>query len=133
MYAALKEYVKNFGAENFAENVPMIWKLAQLSEKFGPKGESVLLYKLVLKHHQQGIDITKLYKKYDSVETDKKEYYVPLQHYYELVNYRKELIHFVLRTRCSHPWVRILIPLRKIMVRLSEMWIMFCFSPSKRK
>ena len=91
MYAALKEYVKNFGAENFAENVPMIWKLAQLSERFGPKGEAVLLYKLVLKHHQQGIDITKLYKKYDSIETDKKEYYVPLQHYYELVNYRKEI------------------------------------------
>jgi len=91
MYAALKEYVESFGAENFSENVPMIWKLAQLSEKFGPKGESVLLYKLVLKHHQQGIDITKLNKKYDSVETDKKEYYVPLQHYYELVNYRKEI------------------------------------------
>ncbi len=91
MYAALKVYVKNFGIENFAENVPMIWKLAQLSEKFGPKGESILLYKLVLKHHQQGIDITKLYKKYDSIETDKKEYYVPLEHYYQLVNYRKEI------------------------------------------
>lgn len=91
MYKQLKEYVKNFGTENFAENVPMIWKLAQLSEKYGPKGEAILLYKIVLKHHQQGIDITKLYKKYDSVETDKKEYYVPLQHYYELVNYRKEI------------------------------------------
>jgi len=91
MYAALKEYVKNFGIENFAENVPMIWKLAQLSEKFGPKGESILLYKLVLKHHQQGIDINKLYKKYDSVETDKREFYVPLEHYYQLVNYRKEI------------------------------------------
>ncbi len=91
MYTALKAYVKNFGIENFAENVPMIWKLAQLSEKFGPKGESVLLYKLVLKHHRQGIDINKLYKKYDSVETDKKEYYVPLEHYYQLVNYRKEI------------------------------------------
>jgi outer membrane protein OmpA-like peptidoglycan-associated protein len=91
MYAALREYVKKFGIENFAENVPLIWKLAQLSEKFGPKGESILLYKLVLKHHQQGIDITKLYKKYDSIETDKKEFYVPLQHYYELVNYRKEI------------------------------------------
>jgi outer membrane protein OmpA-like peptidoglycan-associated protein len=91
MYAALKAYVKNFGIENFAENVPMLWKLAQLSEKYGPKGEAILLYKLVLKHHQQGIDITKLYKKYDSIETDKKEYYVPLQHYYDLVNYRKEI------------------------------------------
>jgi outer membrane protein OmpA-like peptidoglycan-associated protein len=91
MYAALKEYVKNFGIENFSENVPMIWKLAQLSEKYGPKGESVLLYKLVLKHHQQGININDVLKKYEQVETDKKEYYVPLEHYYQLVNYRKEI------------------------------------------
>lgn len=91
MYAALKEYVKNFGIDNFSENVPMIWKLAQLSEKYGPKGESVLLYKLVLKHHQQGININDVYKKYEQVETDKKEYYVPLEHYYQLVNYRKEI------------------------------------------
>jgi outer membrane protein OmpA-like peptidoglycan-associated protein len=91
MYATLREYVKNFGIENFAENIPLIWKLAQLSEKFGRKGEAILLYKLVLKHHQQGIDISKLYKKYDSIETDKKEYYVPLEHYYQLVNYRKEI------------------------------------------
>lgn len=91
MYEALKVYVKNFGIENFAQNVPMIWKLAQLSEKFGPKGESILLYKLVLKHHQQGVDIHKLYKKYDSIEADKKKYYVPLEHYYQLVNYRKEI------------------------------------------
>ena len=91
MYSALKEYVKNFGIDNFAENAPMIWKLAQLSEKFGPKGESILLYKLVLKHHQQGININDLYKKYNQVETDKKEYYVPLEHYYQLVNYRKEI------------------------------------------
>jgi hypothetical protein len=90
-YPVLREYVKNFGIENFAKNVPMIWKLAELSEKYGPKGESILLYKLALKHHQQGININDMYKRYDSAEVDKKEYYVPLERYYELVNYRKEI------------------------------------------
>jgi outer membrane protein OmpA-like peptidoglycan-associated protein len=91
MYAALKNYVRNFGVENFAKNVPMLWKLAQLSEKYGPNGEAVLVYKLVLKHHQQGIDINQLYKKYEMVETEKKENYVPLDYYYKLVDYRKEI------------------------------------------
>ena len=91
MYEALRAYVKNFGIENFSENVPMIWKLAELSEKYGPKGEAILLYKLALKHHKQGVDINDIYKRYDSIETDKKKYYVPLEHYYELVNYRKEV------------------------------------------
>ena len=91
MYEALKEYVKSFGIENFSENGPMIWKLAKLSEKFGPKGESILLYKLALKHHKQGVNIDDIYKRYDSIETNKKKYYVPLEHYYELVNYRKEI------------------------------------------
>lgn len=91
MYSVLRAYVKNFGIENFSENVPMIWKLAELSEKFGPKGESILLYKLALKHHKQGVDISNLYKRYDSLERDKIKYYVPLDHYFELVSYRKEV------------------------------------------
>ncbi len=45
----------------------------------------------MLKHHQQGIDIKDLYKKYDGVETEKKENYVPLDFYYKLVDYRKEI------------------------------------------
>jgi outer membrane protein OmpA-like peptidoglycan-associated protein len=91
MYRAVKEYVRNFGVENFAKSVPLLWKLAQLSEKYGPKNETLSLYKLALKHHQQGIDITQLYKKYDAVETEKKENYVPLDFYYKLVDYRKEI------------------------------------------
>jgi outer membrane protein OmpA-like peptidoglycan-associated protein len=91
LYRELKTYVTKFGIDNFSKNAPMIWKLAKLSEKYGPKGESVLLYKLVVKHHQQGIDINNIYKKYDSVDSEKKEYYVPLEHYYTLINYRKEI------------------------------------------
>ncbi len=91
MYKELKTYVGNFGVENFAKNAPMLWQLGKLSEKYGPKGEALLIYKLVLKHHQQGINLSDIYQRYDSIETDKKEYYVPLDFYYQLVNYRKEI------------------------------------------
>lgn len=91
LYKSLKGYVRLFGIVNFSRNVPMIWKLAQLSEKFGPPGEAELLYKLILKHHQQGIDIKEVFKRYDSVNLDKKEYYVPLDYYYQLVDYRKDI------------------------------------------
>lgn len=90
-YKLLKDYVFRFGIENFAKNVPMIWQLAKLSEKYGTKGESLLLYKLVLKHHQQGINIKEVYARHDSIEKDKEKYYVPLDYYYELVNYRKDI------------------------------------------
>lgn len=91
MYSALKAYVQNFGIENFSKNAPMLWKLAKLSDQFGPPGESIQLYRLVLKHHQQGIDINQVYKRYDEVETEKKENYVDLDFYYQLVDYRKEI------------------------------------------
>lgn len=91
LYLALKNYVRNFGVENFSKNAPMLWKLAKLSESFGPPGEAILLYKLILKHHQQGINVEELLHVYDSIETDKKEYYVPLDYYYELVDLRKEI------------------------------------------
>lgn len=90
-YAGLKAYVKNFGIGNFHENTAMLWELARLSKKFGPPGESVLLYKLVLKHHRQGINIEDVYREYDSLERDKKRYYVPLEYYYQLVDFRKEI------------------------------------------
>lgn len=91
LYKVLKDYVSNFGIENFSATTPMIWKLAKLSEKHGPPGESVLLYKLVLKHYRQNTDISKVQQEFDLLNTDKKENYVPLQQYYELVAYRKEI------------------------------------------
>jgi|JI10StandDraft_1071094.scaffolds.fasta_scaffold02703_9 outer membrane protein OmpA-like peptidoglycan-associated protein len=91
MYAELKAYVKNFGIENFSKNVAMIWRLAQLSETQGPPGEALLLYKLVLKHHQQGLNINEIYKRQQMIDPDKKENYVPLDFYYKLVEYRKDI------------------------------------------
>lgn len=91
MYAELKAYVKNFGIENFSKNVAMIWRLARLSETQGPPGEALLLYKLVLKHHQQGLNINEIYKRQQMIDPDKKENYVPLDFYYKLVEYRKDI------------------------------------------
>ncbi len=91
LYAALKEYISQFGIDNFTRNMPMLWRLAALSKKYGPPGEAILLYKLAIKHYQQGINMNDLYAQYDSLEPDKKKYYVALDFYYTLVNYRKEI------------------------------------------
>lgn len=91
VYQELKVYVNNFGIENFSKNVAMLWRLAKLSETYGPSGESLLLYKLVLKHHQQGLDINDVYKRYQMLDPEKKENYVPLDYYYKLVEYRKDI------------------------------------------
>ena len=90
-YTALRDYVRNFGIENFVANTQMIWQLARLSEKYGPPGESILLYKLVLKHHRQPGDRNQIRNEFDSLSQYQKDYYVPLDYYYELVEYRKEV------------------------------------------
>ena len=91
LYQELKRYVSNFGIENFYKNTGMLWQLAKLSLEHGEKGEAVLLYKLVLKHHRQDIDPRKVQQEYDTLTKLEKDYYVPLEQYYELVEYRKEI------------------------------------------
>ncbi|MFN8342549.1 MAG: OmpA family protein [Cyclobacteriaceae bacterium] len=91
LYAGLRDYVRQFGIENFTHNLAMLWKLAALSRTHGPKGEAVLLYKLLLKHHVQGLNIEKIFAEYAEIEPDRKQYYVPLEEYYRLVDLRKEI------------------------------------------
>lgn len=91
LYSALKAYVSNFGIENFSTNTNLIWKLAKLSEKHGPPGESILLYKLVLKHSRANAEVRRVRREYDSLARERVEDYVPLAQYYELVAYRKEI------------------------------------------
>lgn len=90
-YRSLRTYVKNFGIENFYRSTPMLWELARLSQRYGPPGEAVLLYKLVLKHHRENIDESKVRAEYDSLTKNQRENYVPLKFYYELVDYRREI------------------------------------------
>lgn len=90
-YRDLRKYVGNFGIENFSKNTLMLWQLAKLSQKFGQRGESILLYKLVLKHHREDVDGKSVQYEYDTLIRNERDYYVPLKQYYDLVEYRKEI------------------------------------------
>ena len=90
-YAELKEYVKNFGPQNFSRDAQLLWNLAKLSQKQGPPGEAVLLYKLVLKHLPTTIDGKQVQSEFDTLTRYDADLYVPLGQYYELVAYRKEI------------------------------------------
>ncbi|MEO1051958.1 MAG: OmpA family protein [Bacteroidota bacterium] len=91
LYPLLKNYVKNFGITNFYRDTYWIWRLAKLTEVYGNLDEAKLLYKIVLKHHREDIDVSKIEIHFDSLTVNDKDYYVPLQYYYELVDYRKEI------------------------------------------
>ncbi len=88
----LAEYVGNFGIENFYKDTKLLWRLGQLYERLGQKEKAIAYYRLVLKHHRT--DIRQVQQYYDSLEAKNKELYVPLQYYYELVEYRKSVATF---------------------------------------
>ena len=91
LYPKLRAYVKNFGVMNFYRDTFWLWQLAKLTELHGDVEEAKLLYKLILKHHREDIDIEQIASYYDSLTTNDKDYYVSLDYYYELVDYRKEV------------------------------------------
>jgi outer membrane protein OmpA-like peptidoglycan-associated protein len=91
LYPVLRAYVKNIGIENFYKDTYWVWRLAKLTEEMGNHDEALLLYRLVLKHHREDIDITKVELHYDSLIANDKDYFVPIDYYYELVEFRKEV------------------------------------------
>lgn len=88
----LEEYVHNFGVENFYKDTELLWRLGQLLERQGNTEKAKALYRLVLKHHRS--DVRTIMSYYDSLEQNTKDYYVPLDYYYELVEYRKSIATF---------------------------------------
>jgi outer membrane protein OmpA-like peptidoglycan-associated protein len=90
-YNSIKEYVRNFGIENFFRDTKFLLDFARTSEKMGPPGEAVLIYKLILKHHPRSLNIERIQSEYDTLTRNEKDLYVPLKQYYELVAYRKEI------------------------------------------
>lgn len=90
-YAALKEYFKKFAIQNFTRDFDMLLSLAELSKKYGPPGEAILLYKLVLKHYPRDYDPRNARAQYDTLAKNDVDLYVPLEQYYELVAFRKEI------------------------------------------
>ncbi|MFB9864006.1 OmpA family protein [Rufibacter immobilis] len=88
----LAEYVGNFGIDNFYKDTKLLWRLGQLYERTGQREKAISYYRLVLKHHRTDVRQVKQY--YDSLEEKNTELYVPLQYYYELVEYRKSVSTF---------------------------------------
>jgi outer membrane protein OmpA-like peptidoglycan-associated protein len=91
LYYALKDYIKNFAIRNFYVDTYWIWRLAKLTELYGTEEEARSLYKLVLRHHHDGIDIQEIEIYYDSLNTQMTDQYVPLDYYYKLVEHRKSI------------------------------------------
>ena len=90
-YYVLRDYVRNFGVDNFRKTPGLIWDLARYSKKYGQRGEALQLYKLAIKHYAEGTDTTALFKEYDSLERDKARYYVPIEYYRKLVAARQDV------------------------------------------
>lgn len=84
----LETYVNNFGIENFQRNSELMWKLAQLYELQNLPTKAKAMYNLVLKHHL-GRERKKIAIHFDTLTGNENEKYVPLEYYYELVEYRK--------------------------------------------
>lgn len=89
LYPRLTKYVNNFGIQNFYKDTYLIWRLAQLNEYLGEEARAIQMYRMVLKHNPE--DITKIREYYDTLMQDKGDVYVPLDYYYELVEYRKSV------------------------------------------
>ncbi|MFY0686588.1 MAG: OmpA family protein [Cyclobacteriaceae bacterium] len=89
LYDALKDYVSNFGIRNFYKDTRLIWRLAKMTELYGDYEMARTLYRLVLRHHHLGINISEIEIYYDSLNRQEAAQYVPIDYYYELVEHRK--------------------------------------------
>jgi outer membrane protein OmpA-like peptidoglycan-associated protein len=87
----LEDYVKLFATENFYKDTRLIWQLAKLEELYGDFEKSKSLYRLALKHHQSKIDLRQMEIFMDSVQLEQTDDYVPIDYYYELVDFRKSI------------------------------------------
>ena len=91
LYSRLFAYVQQFGVKNFVEESGLLWKLAKLEEEQGDTTAAIAMYKLLLKHHPQGLEAQQARQLLQDFGEEQKEDYVPLEYYYELVEFRKEI------------------------------------------
>lgn len=87
----LEDYVKKFATENFYKDTRLIWQLAKMEELYGDIEIAKSLYRLALKHHQSKIDLKQMEIFMDSVQLEQTDDYVPIDYYYELVDFRKSI------------------------------------------
>jgi len=87
----LENYVRKFATENFYKDTRYIWQLAKMEELYGDFENAKSLYRLALKHHQSKIDLKQMEIFMDSVQLEQTDDYVPIDYYYELVDFRKSI------------------------------------------
>ncbi len=79
----LEKYISQFGIQNFYKNTDMMWRLGQLYENTGRLEDAKVVYRYVLRHKRDSVQKVRIF--YDSLTVLDKEYYVPIQYYYDLV------------------------------------------------
>lgn len=87
----LEEYVMQFGIQNFYKETRYLWRLAQLYEMMGEKDKARAMYRLVLKHHRDNVNPDTVRHYYMALERDDKSSYIPLEYYYKLVEFRRNI------------------------------------------
>ena len=85
----LQKYISNFGIENFYIDTQLIWKLAKLTELLDGLEAAKPIYRLVLRHHHEGISIEAIEPYYKSFNQEEIDLYVPLDYYYALVEHQR--------------------------------------------
>lgn len=91
LYKVLGSYIAKFGIQNFYKDTELLWRYAKLTELYGNMDDAKRLYRLVLKHHREDIDLKELEIYYDSISKSELEKYVPIDYYHELVDYRRKV------------------------------------------
>lgn len=89
----MEEYVMSFGVQNFYKDTKYLWRMAQLYELQGEKDKALAMYRLVLKHHRNNINqrIDTVLHYYNALQRDEKDVYIPLDYYYKLVEFRRNI------------------------------------------
>jgi outer membrane protein OmpA-like peptidoglycan-associated protein len=88
----MEKYVGSFGIQNFYKETKYLWRLAQLYEMVGEFAKAKALYRLVLKHHRMPKDnVDTIVHYYKALEKDDNSVFIPIDHYYKLVEFRRNI------------------------------------------
>ncbi|MEX2590545.1 MAG: OmpA family protein, partial [Chitinophagales bacterium] len=85
----LEDYISKFGILNFAHDSDLLWMLGQLYEKNNEIEHAKWIYRILLKNIKEDAD--KVRKNFEAYNPEKPSDYVPIDYYYELVEYRRQI------------------------------------------
>lgn len=87
----MESYVMSFAVQNFYKDTKFLWRLAQLYEVVGELEKAKAMYRLTLKHHRQNVNTDTILHYYKALEKDDKSVYIPLDFYYKMVEFRRNI------------------------------------------